>query len=179
MPVFHNGNEETWLNMTCPICGKRFHIKPYAMKKSKRHWCSKECHNQAKKEYFSGVGNHQYGLRGKDNPTWNGGRRLTHYGYWLVQCIGHPFGVGNSEYVLEHRLVAEKYLLTNENSVVIDGKRYLSPKYIVHHKNGIRTDNRPENLEVMEKGQHSRMHDLERNKDCKRDSLGRYVAKSG
>ena len=177
MPTLHNGNEETWFNMTCPICGKKFHLKPYAIKKNKMHFCSKKCHNEAKKTYFAGENNHQYGLRGKDNPTWNGGRKMSRYGYWQVQCVGHPFGVGRSDYVLEHRLVAEQYLLTEENSVVIDGKRYLSPDFIVHHKNGIRTDNRPENLEVMHKGEHTRIHNIQTVENRERDILGRFLPK--
>lgn len=178
MPAYHNGNDATWLNMTCPICGKKFHLKPYLVKRDKNHYCSRKCHFQAKREYMSGTSNHQYGIRGKDNATWNGGRMMSRYGYWQVQCIGHPFGVGRSDYVLEHRLVAEKYLLTDENSVAIDGKRYLSPDYIVHHKNGIRTDNRPENLEVMQKGQHTKMHNIQNNKVRKRDTRGRFLPKA-
>lgn len=149
---------DIWLNMKCPICGKRFHLKPYSVKKAKIHYCSRECHREAKREYMSGEKNHQYGLKGEKNATYKDGAKMNRYGYRLVQVIGHPFGVGPSDYVLEHRLVAEKYLLTEENSVEIDGKRYLRPDFIVHHKNHIRTDNRPENLEIMRKSEHSSMH---------------------
>lgn len=164
-----------WLNMECPICGKRFHLKKSGIPKAKVHYCSRECHAIAKQTYFSGEGNHQYGLRGNKNASWNGGRKKSNYGYWLVQCIGHPFAWRGQDYVFEHRLVAEKYLLTDENSVTINGKRYLSPDYIVHHKNGIKTDNRPENLKVMRKGEHSSIHSTEQNKTRLRDSFGRYA----
>lgn len=36
--------------------------------------------------------------------------------------------------------------------------RSLSPYEIVHHKNGIRTDDRPENLEIMTPEEHSSYH---------------------
>lgn len=125
---------------------------------------------------MSGDGNHQYGIRGNKNATWRGGRRLSNYGYWLVQSIGHPFAhSGGGYYVFEHRLVAEKYLLTDENSVEIVGKRYLSPDYAVHHKNGNKRDNRVENLEVMLKGRHVALHNAENDKKRRRDSFGRYM----
>lgn len=167
-------HSDGFYNMTCPVCGKRFHLKPYAVKRAKKHYCSIACHKVAKEEYMVGKNNHQYGLRGELNDSWKGGRKLTRYGYIAVQCIGHPFAVGRGEYVLEHRLVAEKYLLTDENSVEIDGKRYLSPKYIVHHKNHVRTDNSLENLEVMLKSKHSSIHSLEspRPRD---EKTGRFI----
>ncbi len=164
------------LNCECPVCGQRFHLKPSAVKRFKTHYCSKECQNEARKQYMKGAGNHQYGLRGEDNPTWAGGSKVSSHGYRMIQVIGHPFGVGRSSYVLEHRLVAEKYLLTNENSVVINGKRYLSPDYVVHHKNHDRLDNRPENLEVMTLAEHQAMHAKEQDERMPRDENGRFLS---
>ena len=170
---------EDKLNITCPVCGSRFHLKKSAIAKAQNHYCSKACHYAAKKQYMRGEKNHQYGLRGQQNASWQGGRKLSHYGYWLVQCIGHPFAVGRSGYVLEHRLVAEKYLLTPENSVEIGGKRYLSPDYIVHHKNKNRLDNRVENLVVMTEEQHRAIHSREPEQKRERNAKGQFISPRG
>lgn len=73
---------------------------------------------------------------GKRHPRYKGGKKR-HNGYVLVKLEkDHPFYKHNS-YIAEHRLVMEnhlgRHLLSNEN---------------VHHKNGIRDDNRIENLEL-------------------------------
>lgn len=171
-----NLQAKEYLNCTCPICGKKFHKKPYALKNSKNHYCSRTCHNEAKKEYCKGKANHQYGLKGRLNASWKSDRKVSKYGYIQIRCLGHPFKDGD-DFVFEHRLVAEKYLLNDGNSVTIDGKRYLSPMFVVHHINHNRQDNRTENLVVMTKSEHSKMHSHE-NPMPKDGQTGKFIGRT-
>lgn len=143
----------------CYICGKKFYVKP--SDKNIRHFCSKECEIIWRKEYYKGSGNPQYGIRGEDNASWKSDVKITNYGYRKIRVPDHPFKDCDG-FVFEHRLIAEKYLLNEENSVVIDGVRYLSPNYVVHHKDGNKLNNDVENLQVMTLGEHTRYHCLER-----------------
>lgn len=71
---------------------------------------------------------------------WKGGKMTDGGGYILIKLFtGDPyFSMANTErYVLEHRLVMAKHLGRN-----------LKRAEVVHHKNGIRDDNRIENLEL-------------------------------
>ena len=151
--------DDDWYNCTCPTCGKRFHLKPYSVKRAKRHFCSKECFYKEKHNDMAGENNHQYGLKGSKNASWKSDRRLSKYGYWQIRCLDHPFR-DDDDLVFEHRLVAEKYLLTDENSTEVDGKRYLSKDYVVHHIDFNRLNNSPDNLIVMKKGDHQRLHTM-------------------
>lgn len=150
-------HDESWYNMTCPVCGKKFHLKPCAVKRFKRHFCSKECFYKEKVNDMSGENNHQYGLKGSKNASWKSDTKVSKYGYVQDRVLDHPFHDKHG-FVFRHRLVAEKYLLTPENSVEIEGKRYLKKEYEVHHKNFDRMDNRPENLQVLTHKQHKQIH---------------------
>ena len=163
-----------WNNTKCDACGKMFHRKPSLAKKSINNYCSKECRKMSRSAKMSGENNPQYGKKGEASAAWKNGRYKTRMGYILVQCPDHPF-CQKTGVVLEHRLVAEKHFLTNENSVVVNGKRYLKPELIVHHKNHIKSDNRPENLEILSESEHQTMHSKEQH--YTRDkATGRFIS---
>lgn len=122
---------------------------------------------------MKGSGNHQWGLKGYKNASWKGGKRkLSFHGYVMLRAEDHPFA-DDQGWVFEHRLVAERYLLNDHNSIEIDGKRYLRSDFCVHHINFDRTDNSLENLLVMEKGKHRAMHNLLN--PANRNEYGQFV----
>jgi hypothetical protein len=98
-----------------------------------RRFCSSPCAAPAK------------GRRGRLNHNWKGGRRPHNHGYILVN-LGPERGE-----VLEHRLVMEAHI-----------GRALRSDEDVHHVNGIKTDNRIENLRLMSHVDHLRLHAEER-----------------
>ena len=141
---------------TCHQCGKEF------LNRHKQKHCSKSCvgasqkgktrkeplpakdcawcgrsfipkqkpHKCCSKRCGYDLGNTKRGSKGEKNGNWKGGVR-SHSGGYIRQYVpdrGH---------LLQHRVVMEQML-----------GRELLPTEQVHHKNGIRHDNRPENLEL-------------------------------
>ena len=90
--------------------------------------------------------NKRSGIKSK---RWKNGRYQDEVGYIHIYKPGHPDS--KDGYILEHRLVMEGMI----------GRR-LKPEEVVHHKNGIKNDNRPENLRLFEDtGSHIRFHHQE------------------
>jgi hypothetical protein len=115
----------------CILCGKTIgaHAKKCKSCESKTRIRTKEWNNK--------IRDSQLGSR---NSNWmpNGSKYLTTKGYTKIKI--------NDTYIFEHRFVLEKYIK-------------LSSKNEVHHINGIRTDNRVENLMVFkDKSSHTAWH---------------------
>ena len=79
--------------------------------------------------------------KGPESPSWKGGRSYDQNGYVILR-VDHPNADSNGQ-VPEHRLVMSNHL-----------KRPLQPWEHVHHINGVKDDNRIENLMVMTKKVH-------------------------
>ena len=88
------------------------------------------------------LGHNRLGIPPTNKRGWTEDSR----GYRFVYVPDHPQAKRNG-YHAEHRLVVEKRL-----------GRFLLNSEDVHHINGIRSDNRDENLEVMTHGGHAGMH---------------------
>lgn len=118
-------------NRACEICGTPFYAPP---SRTRAKFCSRRCKHRS-----------QRFVTGADHHGWRGGRNVTR-GYVYILRPDHP-GANPKGYVAEHRVVAEETL-----------GRFLLPTEIVHHLNGDRGDNRPENLEVMDQRAHVATH---------------------
>lgn len=106
-------------HVLCPACRSRDVCTCGNPKQAKSATCS-ECRTVA----------------GKENGRWAGGRTRHKAGYIMTWAPNHPRAT-SGRYVFEHILVMEEML-----------GRYLLPEESVHHRNGVRDDNRPSNLEL-------------------------------
>ncbi len=79
-------------------------------------------------------------------------------GYIAIYFPEHPKSSSDG-YIMEHDLIMECYV-----------GRWLKDDEIVHHKNKIRDDNRIENLQLMTKKEHARLHMNEKH-EMKRRNL--------
>ena len=109
----------------CKNCNKLFKDKLY---KKNRTFCSKECFSLFRR-------NNPKEYSGNKSYAWKGGKRF-HKGYILIYAPNHLYKIQRF-YIKEHRYIMEQHL-----------GRFLKKEEVVHHINGIKTDNRIENLHL-------------------------------
>ena len=135
--------------INCIVCKKRFYTIPSELKRNKR-FCSRKCLSKFRigkklsKQWRKNIAKAK--IKDK-NPSWKGGRVKNTNGYIMLHYPEHPF-CNHRGYINEHRLIMEKHL-----------KHYLKPTEVIHHINGIKTDNRLENFIVFSnEGYHCVFH---------------------
>lgn len=103
-----------------------------AFKKGNKFWLNKKRPN----------------ISNKNNPNWKGGIQRSNGRIFILMPI-HPFAT-KAGYIRHSRLIMEKHL-----------GRYLKPEEVVHHINGIKNDDRIENLQLfVNRSEHARFHRL-------------------
>ena len=111
----------------CAVCGKEMRLKP---SQSHIQTCSIDCRSQRVKRPTGRVHN--------GRPV-----RLDNYGYVLMWEPEHPNKALHG-WQYEHRMVVEQRI-----------GRYLTSSEHVDHINEMKSDNRPENLQILTPGAHS------------------------
>lgn len=132
-PFRNEFGESRWrTKIICPICGQERLVNKRTITESVNFTGRcKKCNWE-----LCGFG------KGKNHSAWKGGKRLNKKGYIIVRVNGKD--------VLEHRYIVEKNI-----------GRPLEDYEHVHHLNGIKYDNRIENLVLIDGSVHQIVTALE------------------
>lgn len=132
---------------------------------SDEKYCSYEC-KHSHGDYLQNLSDQ---TTRENNPMWKGGEVL-HSGGWVYQYAPHhPFA--SNGYVFAHRRIMEKWLRENDPEspflIRLGNHLYLSPDFVVHHKDENKRNNAIENLQCLTPAEHTRLHSASRHLQSK------------
>lgn len=140
--------------LTCVQCGRKYEApKSHA---HRRKFCSITCREASPERYQR---KREQSL-GDKNPSWSGGVAMHSDGYRYILAPHHPFA--SNGYVLEHRLIMEIWLRRSAPDsrflILLGNQLYLSPEFIVHHKDENKIRNEIDNLQCLTIPEHNKLH---------------------
>jgi len=141
---------QRWIKKQCRKCTSEF-----LASHDTQDFCSNSCARTGVPSAMKGKTFSRKGSYGR--------KRLASNGYTEIYMPGHPL-CDTKGRVLEHRLIIFNKI-----------KRPLTFNDVVHHINGIRSDNRPENLVLLTRGIHNSHHKPEEAANRVRDGKGRFI----
>jgi hypothetical protein len=124
--------------IACPLCGEERWVYITNLKRSSFKGLCPKCYNISK--------------CGSNSSNWKGGKSRHYEGYIKIYMPEHH-RADSSGYVYEHILVWER-----EHGILIP------EGHVIHHLNGLKADNRPDNLVCLPVKQHdtfSVRHEME------------------
>ena len=137
------------IKIICKFCKKEFQTYPCRLRK-KRQFCSKRCWYSFgfSKETKQKMSKARIGrFKGINHPRWKGQYRCNYHNRILIRQPTHP-NADKRGYVRQSHFIMTKHL-----------GRCLTKGEVVHHINGIKDDDRIENLQLFEtKGLHISFH---------------------
>jgi hypothetical protein len=124
--------------VNCALCGIEKKVCSSILARKKLHFCDQECRTEYMKEHSTNTGRTHF-KKGQVAHNFKGG---------TIRKDGYKVITINGKRHLEHHI---NWMRANEFYFIPCG-------CVVHHKNGIRDDNRPENLVLMPADYHSFLH---------------------
>jgi hypothetical protein len=156
-----------YFNKICKQCKKEFTVnRPPALVKKlgEPKFCNYRCYWDSKKGIYSEHLKKTQGIGAKkligrpnpstrkrnltNNPMWNKSKKIQKKPFTTINWNGYSMVyIGKGKYRREHILIMEKHI-----------GRKLESNECVHHINGYKQDNRLENLQLMTKSEHMKLH---------------------